>query len=249
LVSRKTRIAAGFAAQAGAYDAVGSMQREVAGRLAARIGARVEGPARVLEIGCGTGFLSAHLTALYPDAAFCFTDIAPEMLARCRDRLGEGHQYLVLDGEQPEAVGGGYDLIASSLAMQWFEDLPGGLARLTRLLASRGRLIFATVGSETFKEWRQAHAALGLESGAPNYPTAAEFPWPEGVAHRLEVELLTQDFANGHDFVRGLKALGAAEPVAGHRPLSAGAFRRLLATLEGGFSVSYEILYGEVWGA
>ena len=57
-----------------------------------------------------------------------------------------------------------------------------------------------------------------------------------------------QPYADGHDFVRSLKALGASEPAPGHRPLTPGAFRRLLASLEGGFTVTYHVLFGEVRG-
>jgi malonyl-CoA O-methyltransferase len=43
---------------------------------------------RVLEIGCGTGFLSEALLARLPAASLTATDIAPAMLERARQRLG-----------------------------------------------------------------------------------------------------------------------------------------------------------------
>ena len=245
--ARKERIGRAFSAGAARYDAVAPVQRLVAAQLAARIVARGLGAQRILEIGCGTGFLSAALAAAFPDAALVLTDISPAMLARCRARLGEGPAYRLLDGEDPRGLDGPFDLIVSSLAMQWFGDLRGGLARLGALLAPGGRMMFATLGAGTFAEWTAAHAALGLASGTPVYPAPEALPWPEGWAHAVDEEFVIQHYANGAEFVRSLKELGAGEPAPGHRPLPPGAFRRVLGALEGGFAVTYHVLYGEIW--
>jgi malonyl-CoA O-methyltransferase len=245
--ARKARIARAFSLQAGAYDDVAPVQRLAAGRLAERIGQRAVPPRRILEIGCGTGFLSARLAGMFPESDLLLTDISPAMLQHCRARLGEGPRYQVLDGEQPEALTDKFDLIASSLAFQWFDDLRGGMETLGHLLAPGGRMVFATMGRGSFTEWRQAHADFGLPCGAQDYPGAEDFPWPDGFSHRLDDELVVQNYDNGMDFARRLKMLGAREPAPGHRPLPAGAFRRLLASLEGGFSVTYHLLYGEIF--
>ena len=245
--ARKGRIAQAFSAGAARYDAVAPVQRQVAGVLAARVVARGGRPRRILEIGCGTGFLSAALAAAFPDAALVLTDISPAMLARCRERLGEGPVYMLLDGEEPGALEGRFDLIVSSLAMQWFGDLRGGLARLGALLAPGGRMMFATLGAGTFAEWAAAHAALGLASGTPVYPAMEDLPWPEGFFHAVDEEFFIQHYASGAAFARSLKELGAGEPAPGHRPLAPGAFRRVLETLRGGFAVTYHVLYGEIW--
>lgn len=242
----KTRVAAAFTRQAEAYDSVAAIQREVARHLARRIAARLPAPpARILEIGCGTGLLSAELAAAFPKAELLLTDISPTMLERARARLGDRAEYLVLDGEHPEGLEGGFDLIASSLALQWFANLPGALARLSRLLAPGGLLCFATLGAGSFAEWRAAHAALGLQCGLHNYPDAATFVWPLGVNGTIEEEALTEHHASGQAFAKALKTLGAGEPSPGHRPLPPGAFRKLLSALQGGFSVTYHVLYGE----
>ena len=246
---RKGRIAQAFSARAGSYDDVAAVQRVVAARVAARVVAGGLRPKRILEIGCGTGFLSEALAAAFPGAELVLTDISPAMLARCRARLGDGPAYKVLDGEHPEAAEGGFDLIVSSLAMQWFGDLRGGLARLAGLLAPGGRMVFATLGAGNFAEWAAAHAAQGLQSGTPKYPALDAVPWPEGFGHAGAEEFVTQDYADGAAFARSLKMLGAGEPAAGYKPLTAGAFRRVLESLRGGFGVTYHVLYGEVFRA
>jgi malonyl-ACP O-methyltransferase BioC len=249
---RKARIVQAFSSRAPTYDAAASVQERVAQRLAERIAATIAGPAtgapprRILEIGCGTGFLSAHLARIFPDSDLLLTDLSPAMLERCRSRLGGRPRYQLLDGERPDELVGEFDLIASSLAFQWFGDLRGGLTRLGGLLAPGAELQFATLGERTFVEWRQAHTELGLLCGTPAYPRADAFPWPAGFAHALDAELHSDVHDNGRDFVRSLKRLGAQEPAAGHRPLAPGSFRRLLRSLQDGFSATYHVLYGRM---
>jgi malonyl-CoA O-methyltransferase len=245
---RKARIAHAFSSRAHTYDDAASLQKLVAGRMAVRMEAVcATPPRRILEVGCGTGFLSERLALAFPESDLLLTDIAPSMLSRCRARLGDRHRYRVLDGERPENLTGPFDLIVSSLAFQWFTDLRGGLQELGGLLAPGGRLLFATLGWETFIEWRQVYTDFGLACGAYRYPSAEAFPWPDGFCRALEAELVTQRHANGLHFVRHLKALGANEPAPGYQPLPSGGLRRLLASLEDGFCVTYHLLYGELY--
>ena len=233
----------GFEAQAAMYDSVASVQAAVARVLAARL---TGAPGRILEIGCGTGFLSAELAARFTGAALVLTDLSPAMLAQAERRLGQRASYRVMDGQWPDAELGTFDLIASSLVLQWFDDLPGALARLSGLLAPGGVLAFATLGAESFTEWRQAHAEMGLHCGLRDYAGATEFPWPAGFACRLEAEFIEERHADGRGFIRALKTLGAAQSPAAHRPLGAGRFRALLGRFSGGFTARYQVLYGEV---
>ena len=70
------------------YDAHADVQRIVAGRLADRVATlALPAEARVLEIGCGTGFLGAALIDRLPGARWTMTDVAPAMLARAQARF------------------------------------------------------------------------------------------------------------------------------------------------------------------
>lgn len=242
--SRKDRISAAFGA-AGDYDRHAVIQRAVAARLADAIAARPTAPApRVLEIGCGTGFLSAELAGRIAGGRWLLTDISALMVDRCRTLLGGDPRFdfAVMDGEAPCAGEQPYDLIASSLAAQWFVDLPGALERAMDLLRPGGCLALATLADGTFAEWRQAHADVGLVDGTPAYPSmeALRRLRPGGAEAMIETVPMIERHADAFAFLRSLKAIGAGTAAPGRRPLSAGQLRRAMDRFEaGGSAVTY----------
>ncbi|MCX8087385.1 MAG: methyltransferase domain-containing protein [Rhodocyclaceae bacterium] len=239
-------VAQRFDTAAQSYDAHSAAQRHAAERLAERLVTLNLPPRpRVLEIGCGTGHLTAMLSQHLPGAAIFATDIAPRMVAACRarfDHLPQLH-FAVMDGTRP-AVGGPFDLICGNLVAQWFDDLPAAFSGLAALLASGGALLLSVPGSETFREWRAAHAGLGLTAGTRALPSQADClaALPPG-DNRIERELWRDAHRDGLSFLRALRAIGADTPAAGHRPLSAGQLRRVLAALGPRPALSYEFLY------
>lgn len=88
--TRAARICQSFDA-AEKYDQAATVQRVAARELFQRIHTCMAGkkPMRILEIGCGTGLLTEHLRACWPDADILATDFAPNMLARAKSRLGK----------------------------------------------------------------------------------------------------------------------------------------------------------------
>ncbi len=262
LSERKAVIARSFDAAAETYDAHAAVQREVAWRLADRI-AHLELPPkpRVLEIGCGTGLLSEALLQRLPGARCLFTDLSPAMVRRCREKLSgnPGVGFAIMDGEAP-AVGVRFDLVVSSFAFQWFLELGRALDRLAGCLKPGGRLVFATLGAETFAQWHAAHAALGLPYGGIALPTAAALVReirgrggpgaPPKLTGAIEEERIVRRYPHPRAFLHELKALGADVPQPGHRPLTPGSLRRLLRRIAGGaetgegFAVTYHVLHG-----
>jgi malonyl-CoA O-methyltransferase len=247
-------VAQAFAAAAD-YDRHARVQRRVARDLARRIAALPLPPApRVLEIGCGTGFLTEALRDEGLRGDWLVTDVAPAMVARAQDRLaapslpprvgGEALRlsFAVLDGEQGTPPGGAFDLVCSSLATQWFGDEPAALNRWREWLAPDGHILVATLGPATFAEWRAAHAAEAVEPGTLDFTPLAR--WHAiGPADPLSVETYREDHANARAFLQALRAIGAGTAAAGHRPLSAGALRRVMRRFEAtGAIARYEVV-------
>lgn len=229
----KRRIGNAFGAASG-YDEAAHVQRKTATRLAGNIAALAlpERP-RILEIGCGTGLLSRALKRQGVEGRRLLTDLAPAMVARCRDWMGqsEGVHYLAMDGEElPFAPDVRFDLICSSLAFQWFDDLPAALNRLAALVAPGGHLAFATLADGSFSEWHRVYG----RGDAPAYPSpeALMALAPAGFGASIDSFELFQSFASTLQFLRQLRAIGAHARRNGERPLPPGAMRRAMRAFE-----------------
>jgi len=242
MTGRKHRIAAAFSAAAATYDANAEAQNRAAGLLMERL-APLPAGARVLELGCGTGGLTRLvLDRLGGDAALLATDLSPAMIERNRNALDDPRlRFAVMDAEAPAVAAASQDLVISSLAAQWFGDLPAALNRLAGLLRPGGQLLLATLGHATFAEWRAAHTALGLPPGGDDYPDAAALAAMVAGA-RVESLPFTLRYADARAFLTVLARLGATTPRPGHRPLPAGTLRRIMARLGAPCAATWEIL-------
>lgn len=86
---------------------------------------------RVLDVGAGTGLLSALLLAAFPNARLTLVDLSPEMLGKAQARFADRKdiQYDVLDVAN-NPLPGQYDVVMSALALHHIA--PPGLARVFR---------------------------------------------------------------------------------------------------------------------
>jgi len=249
---KRAPASARFGAAARRYERHAGVQRMVAERLSERI-ATLDLPARprILEIGCGTGVFTRRLAANFPNADWTVTDLSPAMLAQARRnvRLGGTARFQVMDGEYPvleQDPGEGFDLICSSMALQWFCEPRKGLARLAALLAPAGCLAIAVPVQGTFLEWRKAHEALGLPAAVIQFPVATALH-PQGLSNisgDVQVEAFVDECGSAMAFLRDLKGIGATMPRAGSRPLSVPLLRQVCARFEqAGARCTYQIAF------
>lgn len=236
------------------YDREAQIQAQVAQKLA-RMFACIDPHVTIsgLEVGCGTGFLSRLWLDRLPKTDLLLTDVAPAMVARSQENL-RSHpwartRFMVMDGEAP-CVQTSFSLIAASLVFQWFRRPRESIPALLDLLAPGGRLIFATLGPDTFGEWRSLCEEEALPCGLHRYPGQDfwfDLAVKQGVTLELSEERLEETHPSPMAFLQRLKAIGAETPVSCHKPVSAGKLRRLLVSPKipkDFFTVTHHVYFG-----
>jgi tRNA (cmo5U34)-methyltransferase len=77
----------------------------------------------VLDLGAGTGLLSALLHGQFPKAHLTLVDISDEMLAHARERFaGASDVQIAVSDYSAEALPGKFDAIVSALSIHHLDD-------------------------------------------------------------------------------------------------------------------------------
>lgn len=253
-----------FERAAATYDSADALHREVGRRLIEHLDPIRVDPARVLDLGCGTGAQLGVLGERFPKADVVGIDFAAAMLARARARsswwrraLGARAPRLACaDLQCLPLAHSSADLVFSNLALQWC-DAPAAFAEAARVLVKEGLLLFSTLGPDTLRELRAAFAAAG-EAPAMRFTdmhdlgdalVAAGFGQPV-----MEMELVTLEYSTLEALLGDLHAVGAmaapGSPGLGGRSRRAEAARAYEARRRGGaLPATYEVVYGHAWKA
>lgn len=156
----KAKIRRSFAAAADSYDSLAALQRQVGMALLEKFPLQATaGP--VLDLGCGTGFLTRQLGMGHLDQAVLALDIALPMLqAARRNSRNLPVDYLCADAEKLPFAADTVRQIYSNLALQWCQDLPAVFTDAGRILMSGGQLAFSTFGPATLRELKAAWASV-----------------------------------------------------------------------------------------
>ncbi len=269
-IHRKLLIRA-FSRAAATYDTHAVLQREVADRLLNHMEFTRFKPRRVLDIGCGTGYLMLKLRKRFRRASIYGLDIAGEMLKKTRASskrtLSFGPKKGFVQGDavylpfRDESI----DLVCSNLTLQWVVDPGAMLSEMRRILAPGGLILFSTFGRRTLAELRQSLAEIAPERAGLVLP----FPDVTSLGNSLmelpvelpvtDTDLFTLSYPDVLALVRELKGLGASSSAINNRP--GGLYGRALLNAldniygkshrmeDGRIRASFEVLYAQAWYA
>jgi ubiquinone/menaquinone biosynthesis C-methylase UbiE len=152
-VAAHDRDVAAFGRRAPGYEHGwrGGLHHEIADRTAALALRCVPAPQRVLDVGCGTGYLLRRLAARVPAAiAFAGVDAAEAMIEAARAASDDGRLTFAAGVAEhlpfPDAA---FDLVVSTTSFDHWVDQRAGLAECARVLAPGGRLVLA----DQFSAW------------------------------------------------------------------------------------------------
>lgn len=103
--------------------------------------------ARVLELGCGPGFLTELLLDLVPEGSVAAVDVDPDMVAFARERLAGRERVEVVEGSATKVPfdDDSFDAATARLLLQHLPDPSLALAELKRVLRPGGRVLVTDV--------------------------------------------------------------------------------------------------------
>jgi ubiquinone/menaquinone biosynthesis C-methylase UbiE len=114
---------------------------------------------RVLDVGCGTGWTSAAMVRRFDVETIVGVDASEGMLEQFAAKLGEFPDVQVeLRAEDVMAMGvadGEFDAVLCAMALHWFPDKTGAIARMARALRPGGVMAILMVGRGGEDSWRE----------------------------------------------------------------------------------------------
>ncbi len=248
-----------FHRQANDYDCHAVVQCRVVAKVVDMLQAQQLTPARILDVGAGTGRLLGRVTELYPEASAVGADLAPGMCRAAAENLaGRRVEMVNADAESLPFAPESFDLVLSTSTYQWLSSLDQAFSEARRVLAPGGLFCFALFGEKTLFELRDSYRSA-LSGGADrshSFFSKSEveealqrvgFTGPT-VASELEVEM----HPDVPELLRSLKRIGAGSTA----PVAASGLseRRIMLDMmaayrkkfggEDGIPATYEVIYG-----
>ncbi len=240
----KDRVERSFSRAASTYEKFSAFQKQSVDDFAVFLRTHASGePGRVLEAGCGTGRMTAHLRTLFPAAEIVSTDLSSGMIAFCRTRFAQDRNlsFVRRDFDQPYEESG-FDLAVSSLSLQWSSNLRNAFAHLAAALKERGVVMISIPLASSLPQLRERFRMRGLAF------QGLDLPGKEAVEHALrpsfelresEVRTYVEIHPSFHALLKAMRLNGTSGGNSGTPPSVLKALIRERKPEP--FTVSYEI--------
>lgn len=114
----------------------------------------INGNGSIMELGCGTGFLTRLYIDLFSKDRILLNDLCADadvkrfvsQSAECRFEAGDAESMTFLNDDEQ------FDCIVSASVVQWFENLPKFFAHATKHLNQNGLIAISTFGLQNMRE-------------------------------------------------------------------------------------------------
>ncbi len=253
----KKRIARSFSQAAASYDAYAFLQRKVADTLLANL-EKDTNVRRVMDLGSGTGYCTKELHRLYPNAEIINLDIAEAMLEFASKRhkdCGFNEKSICADAEALPFIADTFDIVISSLSIQWCQNYAFLFSELKRVLKAQGKLHISTFGPETLQEvtqaWQKVDSYVHVNRFNTDQFLLNEIKKNEFSKVKIDISPMLVYYQSFEGLARELKSIGAGNMNAG-RAHGLNGRRKLLKLKQAfelnsdkklGIPVSYQVYY------
>jgi len=221
----KVQIAQSFSRAAAFYDEAAELQKSTAKNLANAAG---EVGGKVLDLACGTGFVSRFLK-MRPQSSLLMLDLAQGMIAQARNKLSEPvlgqkntsnkRHYVCGDMEKLPLSAETFDLVVSSMSVQWSNNISEVLAEVWATLKPGGKFIFTNVGPATLSEltqaWEKADSYVHVNDFEDLAAISLAAEKQGFIVESKKRELETLYYENVRQLMRSIKNIGAHNVNAG----------------------------------
>ena len=209
------------------YNRIAETQKKVAAKIATVVAdaqERTSTQLDILEIGCGTGFLTSDLMMRFPEANFTITDLSPAMLHFCKKNVppvkSAKFELCDITRECPDAQ---FDIITSSLAFQWVEDMKTLINNLCNHLKPDGALIFSTLTEGTFANIVDIFSKYNLLFPMPQLQRTEKLKALATCFQKATIteKKFTETYDSIKEFLNHIHSVGAGNATGEHLPVSA----------------------------
>lgn len=249
-----------FHKQAGVYDRVALVQREIGEQLFERLTYLKMEPNYVLDLGCGTGVFSKLLKKKYPKAKIVSLDIAHGMLLEAQAKYRWSPKNVFFTRADMHALpfkNNLFDLIFSNQVLHWSTDWPQLMRELNRVMHIGGCLMFSTLGPDTFLELRgEEERRFAHTNSFMDMHDIGDILLREHFLDPVvDMEKLSVHYDDWQALLRSLKNQGVRNVSTNRNPGLTGkrawqSFENSVQqyqTVEGKFPLTYEVVYGHAW--
>lgn len=217
----KKRIARSFSQAAASYDLHASLQKKVADKLLSQL-EKETNIQRVLDLGSGTGYCTNKLHSLYPNAVIVNLDIAEAMLALASNRHKASRfneKYICADAEALPFIANTFDIVISSLSIQWCQNYSVLFSELKRVLKPQGKFYITTFGPDTLQEvthaWQKVDSFVHVNRFSTDQFLLNEIKKNKFSTVQIEIDLMLTYYQSFESLARELKSIGARNMNAG----------------------------------
>jgi ubiquinone/menaquinone biosynthesis C-methylase UbiE len=135
---------------------------------------------RILDLACGTGVVAALAATRGPESKVFAVDLNPHMVelarAHCR-RAGVEVTCRIGNAAQVPLAGGSLDVVLCQQGLQFFDDRPGVVREMARVLREGGRVLASVWRAPAFNPWARALIAQLEQHSRPELAAAFSRPF------------------------------------------------------------------------